>query len=359
MRSAVYDRLEQLLQAEIRKRYIYSVLLGVQSQDGRIDFRGAAGAATVDSPYLIASITKMVTAATLMQLVDERQIDLDAPVTDYLAPDLLDGIHVYKGVDYSHQLKVYQLVHQTSGLPHYYEDKPKNGVSLSSEIKRGRDRALDLADMLAITRSLSPKFAPDANGGRKSHYSDMNYQLLGEIIETVTGKPIGENFQTRVFDPLGLEQTYLYDCRTPRDGPPPLPVYYRDQALNIPLFASSDKAAGGVVSTLSDSLRFLRAYFDGALFDRKHFARMMARWNTIIPPVIKYGYGLMRFQVPRAMNLFRYSPELIGHSGSIGSFAFYVPKEGLYLVGTFNQADKPSRPFQFMLRTINAILKAG
>ena len=57
------------------------------------------------------------------------------------APDLLDGIHVYKGVDYSHQLKVYQLVHQTSGLPDYYEDKPKNGVSLSGEIKRGRDRA--------------------------------------------------------------------------------------------------------------------------------------------------------------------------------------------------------------------------
>ncbi|NJK82132.1 MAG: beta-lactamase family protein [Chloroflexaceae bacterium] len=94
-------------------------------------------------------------------------------------------------------------------------------------------------------------------------------------------------------------------------------------------------------------MRFLRAYFDGELFDPANFARMLA-WNALFFPM-QYGYGLMRFKLPRWMTLFRETPELIGHSGSTGSFAFYAPREQLYLAGTFNQFDKPARPFNLLL----------
>lgn len=52
--------------------------------------------------------------------------------------------------------------------------------------------------------------------------------------------------------------------------------------------------------------------------------------------------------------LFRETPELIGHSGSSGSFAFYAPREQLYQAGTFNQLGKPARPFNGMLRVVAA-----
>ena len=64
---------------ESRKANTHSVLLGVQSIDGRVNFQGAAGETSPDSPYFIASITKMYTATAIMQLMDEGKLDLDAP----------------------------------------------------------------------------------------------------------------------------------------------------------------------------------------------------------------------------------------------------------------------------------------
>ncbi len=354
MSETTHRRLQALIDREMQKRHTHSLLLGVRSRDGRIAFMGGGGQASVDSPYFIASVTKMYTVVVLMQLVDEGRLDLDAPLTAYLPAGLIAGIHVYRGVDYSRQLRVYQLIHQTSGLADYFEDRPPQGYSLLEEVKQGQDREFALADVLAMVREMPPRFAPDARDGCRSHYADTNYQLLGAIVEAVTGDSIGTNFVARIFDPLGLPQTYLYDYRAPRDGPQPLAFYSGDQRLAIPRTMSSFGPDGGIVSTLADSLAFLRAYVEGELFDRRHFRRMMARWNRIVFP-LQYGYGLMRFHLPRAMTLFRYSPELIGHAGASGSFAFQAPQEGLVLAGTFNQIDNPGRPFRFMLKVIDAL----
>ena len=330
--------MQDLINKEQRKAYTHAIMLGVQSP--KIDFLGAAGEATPDSPYFIASITKMYTVAVLMRLVDEGLLDLDAPLTAYLPGGLLKGIHVYKGVDYSHQLKVYQLIHQTSGLPDYFEG------DLLNDLKQNKDHAYTINDVLDVTRSMSPKFAPDS--GQKSDYSDTNYQLLSTLIETLKGCSLAEVFESYFFDRLDLLNTYLFDHKRPVSGKEPLSIYHKDQRLTIPLMLSSELGAGGIVSTLPESLRFLQAYFDGELFDAAHFGRML-RWNSLFFP-LQYGYGLMRFKLPRAMTLFRPTPEFIGHSGSTGAFAFYAPQEKLYIVGTFNQIDKPSRPFNFMLR---------
>ena len=221
-----------------------------------------------------------------------------------------------------------------------------------SEVTGGRTpsfRDLSLADTLAIAREMTPPAAPDSG---KSHYSDTNYQLLGAIIEAITGHSLADVFQRWIFDRLGLTHTYLFDCNRPDADIQPLSLCFKGTCLSLPLALTSERGAGGIVSTLADSLRFLRAYFDGELFDAAHFDRMM-QWNALFFP-LQYGYGLMRFKLPRWMTLFRDTPELIGHSGSSASFAFYAPREKLYIVGTFNQVAKPSRPFNFMLKVAAA-----
>jgi len=340
--SNINQQLQALIDKEYRKSNTHSVFLGVQSGDGQIDFKGTAGEATPDSPYFIASITKMFTASVVMQLVDEGRLDLDAPIQQYLSHLQLDGIHVYKGVDYSKQLKVYQLIHQTSGLADYYEDE------FVEDFKNNRDRAYTLNDVLIMVRNTQPANMPDSG---KSYYSDTNYQLLGAIIESITDYPLAQVFQNRIFEPLQLNDTYVFDHTLQRSEP--IPLYNKDQRLDIPLAMSSMASDGGIVSTLSDSTRFLKGYFAGELFDRNHFKRMY-QWNALFFPM-QYGYGLMRFKIPRWMNLFRETPELIGHSGSSGSFAFYAPDKDLYIAGTFNQIDKPARPFNFMLKIISTI----
>jgi len=340
--TSINQKLQALINKESNKANTHSVLLGVQSDNGQINFQGSAGEASPDSPYFIASITKMFTASVAMQLVDEGRLDLEAPIHQYLSRLQLGGIHVHKGVDYSKQLKVYQLIHQTSGLADYYED------GLVEDFKHNRDRAYNIDDVLTMVRDMQPSNAPDSG---KSYYSDTNYQLLGAIIESITECPLEQVFEGRIFEPLQLADTYVFKHTVQQSVP--IPLYNKNQRLDVPLALSSMASDGGIVSTLSDSLTFLKAYFDGNLFDEIHFKRMY-QWNALFFPM-QYGYGLMRVKIPRWMTLFRHTPELIGHSGSSGSFAFYTPEKDLYIVGTFNQIDKPARPFNFMLKVISVV----
>ncbi|MEN8659416.1 MAG: hypothetical protein ABF313_15360, partial [Marivita sp.] len=59
------------------------------------------------------------------------------------------------------------------------------------------------------------------------------------------------------------------------------------------------------------------------------------------------------------MTLFRSTPELIGHSGASGAFAFYAPELDVYVIGTFNQTDAPRRPIGFMFKVLSLITKHG
>ena len=348
MSQTVTTKLQSLIEREAQQNNIHSVLLGVQSTDGSIDFQGAAGDTTPDSPYFIASVTKMYTATVIMQLVDEGKLDLNAPIQQYLPHLQLEGIHVYKGTDYSGQLKVYQLLHQTSGLSDYF-----GGGLAETTFKQNQDRAYSVEDVLEMARNAFPFAAPDSG---KSHYSDTNYQLLGAIIEAITGQSLADAFQTRIFDRLEMTDSYLFDHNRPRSVEP-LPFYSGDTQLSVPLAMTSERGTGGAVSTMTDTLRYLRAYFDGELFDKDHFERMM-QWNPMFFPM-HYGYGLWRYKLPRWANLFRETPEFIGHAGVNGAMAFYNPDHDVFIVGTLNQMDRPSRQFQFMPKVVSIINAAS
>jgi D-alanyl-D-alanine carboxypeptidase len=350
-------KIQSLLNAQVGKGGLRNIVAALQSFDRSLDFIGAAGVSdpgtgapmTPDTPYFIASVTKMYTAAVIMQLHEQRILDLEAPVSNYLPDSLLHGIHVYKGTDYSRQLKVVQLLNQTSGLADFEADKQRGGKSVLDELKAGHDRGIDTAEALRITRSLSPHFAPGTPG--RAYYSNLNYRLLGEIIEALTDKPMAVNFEERICVPLGLQHTYLYDWTKPRPGEAPAALYLNNAPANVPRYLSSNVSDGGLVSTASESMRFLRAFFEGRLFSETFLDRM-TEWNSIFFP-LRYGYGLMYFKLPRYFWVTPL-PEFVGHSGSTGSFAFACPSRSLYLTGTLNMIT-PARPFLFMMNLVRAV----
>ncbi|MBN2436954.1 MAG: beta-lactamase family protein [Spirochaetes bacterium] len=350
-------KLQSLVDSQVGKGGLHNIVVAVQSCDQSLDFVGAAGVADADNgtamtpetPYNIASITKMYTAAIIMQLYQEKRLDLDAPVSRYLPDSLLNGIHVYKGIDYSFQLKVYQLVNQTSGLADFETDKVRGGKSVLCELMAGLDRAIDTAEALRITRSLHPHFVPGTPG--RAYYSNLNYRLLGEIIEAITEKPMSVNFEERICRPLGLQDTYLFDWERPRSGKSPAIIYLNNSPVNVPKYLSSNVSDGGLVSTAPECMIFLRAFFEGRLFDVAFLERMMI-WNRIFFP-LRYGYGLMYFKLPRYFWITQL-PEFTGHSGSTGSFAFVCPSRSLYLTGTLNVIT-PARPFLFMMNLVRTI----
>jgi CubicO group peptidase (beta-lactamase class C family) len=339
--------LQRLVETEQARGTVHGLVLRVQSGDGRLDFGGAAGAADASIRFPIASVSKMFTAALVIQLCDEGRLALDHPVQSALPEIDLTGLHFVKGVDHGPQLTIRQLLFQTSGLADYYE----GGVA--RDLTRSRDYAYGLSDVLAWAKARPPKAAPDSG---RAHYSDTNFQLLGAVVEAVTAMSYGDAVQARICAPLGLRRTALYDAS--RDGDEQtLPVWHKHKRLAIPGILSSMGPDGGIVSDTDDLMTFLRAFTEGRLFHPENKGALH-QWRKMHFPM-QYGGGLMRFRLPGWMTLWRPSPELIGHSGASGSFAYHAPEPDVFLVGTFNQTDAPKRPFGFMLRVLKAIETHG
>jgi len=342
--SRVVDDLRHLADRTQRGRHVHGLLLAVESDDGSLRVDVSAGAADVGDRYLIASISKLFTAAIVGQLLDEGALGLDDRVVDLL-PDLdLAGLHRKDGVDSTHRLRLRHLLDQTSGIPDYFA-----AGGIQDDLAKGIDRSYDLADVVGLARDAEAEFTPGARDGRQASYSDTNYLLLTGIIEAATGRSYAAAVQRRISAPLGLVAT---DVFSGDDTGELLPIHHGEREVSFPGALASELGAGGIVSTLDEQLRFSRAFHSGELFEigRPVFNRVFFN--------VDYGGGMMRFQLPRWMTLGASSPELIGHSGWTGSFLFHSAELGVHIAGTFNQIDSPARPFRLMPRVTRLLQKA-
>ncbi|MFC7584704.1 serine hydrolase domain-containing protein [Nonomuraea antimicrobica] len=143
-----------------------------------------------------------------------------------------------------------------------------------------------------MARSLTSGFAPGTPG--RAHYSDTNYQLLGRVIEVVTGGDYEQAVRRRIAEPLGLRDTWLFTPETRGRYDEVAPLLNGRAPLRLPDAMASAGPDGGLVSTAADGLRFLRAFLGGELFPASYLERMTSTWNRIFSP-IEYGIGIMRF----------------------------------------------------------------
>jgi len=343
---------ERALERGFGKTAAHKLVLGavarVESGDGSLSWCGTAGSVERSSSFFIASTTKLYVTATLLKLQELGWLRLDDPASAYVERAALEGVHRYRGKDYSFELTIRQLMAHTSGLPDYLQAVRDDGKSLLQHIQSGRDRAWTFEQALEDTKRLKPLFAPGTPG--KAHYSDTNYQLLGNIIEQVTGGTVDSAFRTYIYEPLGLRNTYMY--RNAGDDPD-VPLYYNNEPLHIPQAMASFGPDGGIVSTADELLTFLRAFFEGRLFPKQELSALYA-WNRIFFP-LQYGAGVAKFQMPRVFTMFRQFPELLGHSGLSGTFAYYCPAKDVYFAGTVNQVAQPSLPYRLMMELLNRV----
>jgi len=143
---------------------------------------------TADTPFLIGSMSKTVTAYGVMHLIDEGVIQIDAPVQRYLPWfNLPDSEAVSR-------MTIRQLLLQTSGLSN------QAGMNIADRGAR---------DQLAIQRNARELTDENcvAEPGDKHIYSNANYALLGAVIEAVSGKTYEDYMESHIFTPLGMEHT--------------------------------------------------------------------------------------------------------------------------------------------------------
>lgn len=340
------------LQAVLDKSVDGKKVLGISfaaKGNGQVWY-GSSGDISIDQSYFIASTTKLFTTAIILRLKSENKLSFDDRTGKFIDDSVLSGLHLYQGHDYSRELSIKHLLAHTSGLPDYFQNKGVNGKSLEDEIVGGNDQFWTFEQAIERTKTMKPLFAPGSKN--KAHYSDANFQLLGKIIEKITGKSFSYNCDDLIIKPLGLSKTYLYQDEKDKT---PKTLYYKSTELVIPKAMTSFGADGGIVSTSTDMLVFIEAFFKGKLFPLAYIDELQ-QWNRIFFPM-QSGVGIHRFKLPWILNPTGAVPNFIGHSGLSGALAFYSPKHDLFIAGTVNQVAHPDLSFKTMIKLTQRILK--
>lgn len=332
--------LDKLFDSVTKSKIIHECIMHAENGDGSFCWSRGCGGRTTDTIFNLASITKLFTTTCILQLLEQGRITLNDSIQLYFEPHLLEGLHIYKGTDYSRQITIGNLLFQNTGFPDVFA---VDGNKLNRWITKA-DFRLSLEDYILIAKNHKKKFAPGTPG--KAYYSDLNFEMLGHIIEQVEDCSLHDAYKKYIFQVLHLQNTYLIEKEA--DYCPPL--YYKHHALHRPKLWASIPASGGAVSTTKEILLFLRAFFGGALFDKKIF-QQLRKFATIqySPPLGQYGGGFVRLNISGIASLYRLKGELIGHMGASGSYAYYYPEADFYFIGNVNQFARPDLTFTLPL----------
>jgi D-alanyl-D-alanine carboxypeptidase len=330
--------------------------------DGTFTWSGAAGIAnqagqipmTKDTPIYLASITKIYIAVTVMKLYEQGTLRLDDPVSKYLPQELIHGLNVYQGHDYSDEITIEQLLSHTSGIPDYYNEKGKNGKTLFEIFKDDQQRKWSMEDQIAwVKNDLISRSIP----GEKAFYSDTNYQLLGKIIEARTGKPLQTVLSEFLFIPLNLRHTWLvgYPSLQGKSSVIVAEVFSGDENITKMRSSTFYWADGGIVSTTEDEVMFLKALNEKRII-KPATLELMHHWIPIKNTgPFKYGFGTMEIKIPSGTGGAVDTLSLWGHTGSTGSFLYYSPGKDLYIAGTINQTNGNITAFSWMIKAMKVV----
>jgi len=328
-----------------------SLLVGVRDGEG---YRGYVspdpGADPASSPASVASSTKSFTAALILQLDQEGKLSIDDTLAN---PRWRDAIKWPNG----ESITLRMVLAHTAGIPNYEDSE--------AFARRNLDPGWDPTprEVISFARRLPPSFAP----GRGWEYSNTGYQILGLVIEAVTGRSYADELERRFFGPLDLENTHLFGhqpgpgsgasyflwCKAmppPKPSSPPAAKQKSEAAClgkrppaYLPMseyYANNERklawADGGLVSTTQDMTSWItKLVASDEVLDRKHRALMQratpqsvkALADTPDRPVRRHwkGYGL-------GLQVFRYDAGPgFGHGGNIEGFssnAVYLPGHG-------------------------------
>ncbi|MCB9297698.1 MAG: serine hydrolase [Lewinellaceae bacterium] len=316
----------------------------LQLPDGAV-WAGGSGVSSLSPPdsvgpehaFAIASVTKTITAACILQLADEGTLALDDSLHQWLPafPHVNPDITIRQLL--RHQSGVYDILQNPGFQP---------------QMLANVNRIWTLEEVIA--EFIRP---PAFQAGTRWGYSNTNYLLLGMVIEAATGNPYRQEFDQRFFTPLGLESFSLpaYD---------PLPEQVAHLWLDITgdgvvddahaffsnwrSFFSATGPAGAYFATPADMARWMRACMSGSLYAPETWDAARQTVGTTMPGGSRYGLGLVERSY---LGLASY-----GHGGDVSysSSVVYFPGKDLSIAVHANDANINSWA---LASTVQALLK--
>jgi D-alanyl-D-alanine carboxypeptidase len=288
-------RLEAVLTRWRNDARVPGVVAAMRLPDGSV-WTGAAGRretgpraprATAETPWVIGSITKTFVAALAFQLQEEGRLSLDDPISTWL-PDFPNG----------DAISLRMLLNHTSGIADFFWHPDYESLVFDRPTWHWT-----VDEILALAAERAPVFRP----GAKQEYSNTNYILAGRILEIVGGAPLAEQLRTRFFDPLGLSSVVFQGDEPVPDGA--AKGYWREDHAWIDWSdgttlrpntsaATVVWAAGAILASAADLLRWEQALYDGELLSPESMAQLLTFGRAGYGPGTRYqqlagwdGYG--------------------------------------------------------------------
>jgi D-alanyl-D-alanine carboxypeptidase len=305
--------------AEILSDVDFGAQLTVIESDGTT-WSGAAGNATAADPMttdhvlLVGSNTKMLTAAIVLQLVEEGALGLDDPAATWV-PALRDDISIR------------MLLSHTSGLGEYFEHD-----AMTADGYDGITQAWtpsDLVDLGVAVRDEGPS--------NEARYANTNYIALGLVVEAVTGEVFEDVLDARIFAPLGMTSAGLLSAADPVPSEIAFGAGGELGAVTLE-HPSVGWAAGSAYMSSADLARFLSAAASGELYSAAVLSEQLhpVDWREFDMPGLdgSFGLGVMLFDAQ--------GTRIDGHLGGVTGFtgvALVDEESGTTAVLLTNQDD--------------------
>jgi len=363
-------QLGQVLRQEIAKGKIPGAVALV-ARKGRIAYYEAFGARdpatrapmTRDAIFRIYSMTKPVTSVAIMMLQEEGRLVLNDPVSKFL-PQLTklqvavekkdaSGQPTLELMPAQREITIHDLLRHTSGFT--YGGRTTNLTVKEAYAREGVD-ARDLTNAELVDRLAKVPLAHQP--GTAWEYS-RSVDVLGRVVEVISGKSLGGFFADRIFRPLGMKDSgfsvpQAQQGRLAQAFPIDPATGDKIALIDVTTPPRYESGGGGAVSTTDDYVRFAQALLNGGRLDR---ARLLGRTTvafmasdhlgpisaTIRRPGYTFGLG---FQVRKDVGLDGQSGSIgeYGWAGAGGTYFWVDPKEQVVAI-LMTQAPGPSRVY--------------
>ncbi len=325
-----YDEIDAYLEKQLEVLNIPGAALAIVEGKRIIHTKGfgitgpGGPAPTSDTPFILGSLTKSFTALTVMQLVEAGKIGLDDPIQLYLPWFRVSDPAV------SGQITVRHLLNHTSGL------SKQVGIQAIANLDDLPGAGERQARSLANTKLTYPP-------GSAFEYSNMNYNLLGLIIEAASGETYADYVHNHIFAPLEMRHSYSSKAVAQQNG---LAVGYRswfgipvaDPDLPVP---SGSLPSGGLISSTEDLSHYLIAYLNGGQYGGVQVLSPEGI-AQLTQPAIETGISVPGTDYGMGWVIQETSPgRRIWHNGKVPDYFSYMallPEQnsGLVLLGNVN-----------------------
>ncbi|OJJ15596.1 hypothetical protein BKI52_37570 [marine bacterium AO1-C] len=289
---------------------------------------------TSQTVFDVGSMAKQFTAACLALFIEQEEIHLEDDIAQFF-PQM---------PDYGHALKLKHLVYHTSGLKDYLELAYLKG--LDDYAHYDTDFALNL-----IFSQPDLDFIP----GNEERYSNSNYVLLGQVIQSVSGQSLRQFAAQHIFTPLGMHQTLFQD--NAREVIPHRAIGYgATQANNFEVFTSGVSVVGdgGLRTSLDDLLQWDQNFYHNLLGKKdSSFTDLLCAPGSLNDGThFDYGFGLI-LGTYQGMLTQRHGGAFAGFCAELIRF----PSKQLSIVCLANQSDVA--PWTLVEQIANILFDVG